>query len=102
MGKYKLKVPRSLKGRLKDVAKTHDFPSMDAVVDHFIDKGLKAYGAADGELGQRIESVVDDQGYSSGDELIEHLLMRGLRAYEQPEDDPEKLQARLRGLGYIE
>lgn len=102
MGKFRLKIPKSLKPRLKAVGKKHGLGSVDAVVDHFIDKGLKAYGAADGQLGDRIESVVDEQGYSSGQELVEHLLLRGLRAYEEPADDREKLEARLRGLGYIE
>lgn len=99
----KVKVPRALKPRLRDVAKKHNFDSADAVVDHFITRGLKHYGApADAALGDQLEQVVDDQGYSSVDELVEHLLLRGLNAYEEAEDDPAKMEARLRGLGYIE
>lgn len=102
MAKRKIKPPRSLRGRLKDVAKKHDFESDKALVDHFITRGLKAYGAPEGDLDAQIDHVVEDQGYSSADELIEHLLLRGLRAYEEAEDDPAKLEERLRGLGYID
>ena len=42
--KLKLKVPRSLKRRLKAVAKQHDFGSADAVIDHFLTRGLAHYG----------------------------------------------------------
>lgn len=104
MSKLKVKVPKSLKGRLKDVAKAHKFDSMDAVVDHFITRGLKQYDVADpgDNIAKVLEDVVDDQGYSSADELIEHLLLRGLSAYEQKDEDPAALEARLRGLGYID
>ncbi len=103
MGKVKIKPPKELKGRLKDVAKKHNFDSADALVEHFIVRGLKVYEApADAPLEQQLEHVSEEQGYSSPQELIEHLLLRGLRAYEEVEDDPEKLEARLRGLGYID
>lgn len=101
--KFKVKPPKELQGRLKDVAKNHDFADADAVVAHFISKGLKVYEAPEGvSLKKQLESVVDDQGYSSRDELVEHLLLRGLRAYEEDAQDPEALAARLRGLGYID
>ena len=102
MAKDKIKIPRSLKGRLKKVAKEHKFESAEDLAMHFVDRGLKVYGAEQGELGDRIEQAVDNQGYSSDDELIEHLLLRGLQAYEEAPDDPEALKERLRGLGYID
>lgn len=102
MGRFKVKVPKSLKPRMKAVAKKHEFASVDALTDHFIDRGLKVYEAPEGELSERIEHVVEEQGYSSAEELVEHLLLRGLRAYEEVEDDPAAMEARLRGLGYID
>lgn len=102
MARKKLKIPRSLKSRLRAVAEKHDFDSYEAVAVHFVDRGLATYGIEGGELDERIERAVDEQGYSSTSELVEHLLIRGLRAYEEASDDPEKLQERLRGLGYIE
>ena len=103
MATLKIKPPKALKGRLQDVAKKHGFGSDKELTDHFVVRGLKAYGAPEGEvLAAQLEHVVDDQGYSSADELVEHLLLRGLRAYEESEDDPAKLEERLRGLGYID
>ncbi|MEM9491393.1 MAG: hypothetical protein AAGC55_19765 [Myxococcota bacterium] len=100
---FKIKPPKNLRDRLRAVAKNHDFGSDKALVEHFVGRGLKVYGAPeDLDLKAQLEHVVDDQGYSSVDELIEHLLLRGLRAYEEAEDDPAKLEARLRGLGYID
>lgn len=101
--KFKVKPPKELQARLKEVGKKHDLGDMDTVVDHFISRGLKVYEAPeDASLKKQLDSVVEDQGYSSRDELIEHLLLRGLRAYEEEADDPEALAARLRGLGYID
>ncbi|HET6612367.1 MAG TPA: hypothetical protein VFG83_10270 [Kofleriaceae bacterium] len=104
MSKLKIKVPKDLRPRLKDVGRAHNLGSMDDVVDHFITRGLKQYDVAtDGvDVGKAIDQVVDDQGYSSAAELIEHLLLRGLSAYEQKDEDPAALEARLRGLGYID
>jgi len=102
LAKDKIKVPKSLKGRLKDVTKKHKFDSVEALVEHFVDRGLKVYEAPEGAMNDRLSKVVDDQGYSSQEELIEHLLLRGLKAYEEVDDDPEALAARLRGLGYID
>lgn len=105
IGGFKVKPPRHLKDRLAAVAEAHDFDSTQAVIDHFIDRGLRVYegdAPSDAKLKKRLGQVVDDQGYSSIDELVEHLLLRGLRAYEEVADDPEALQARLRGLGYID
>lgn len=105
IGGFKPKAPKHLKDRLAAVAAAHDFGSTQAVIDHFVERGLRVYegdDGGDGKLKKRLAAVVDDQGYSSIDELIEHLLLRGLRAYEETADDPEALQARLRGLGYID
>ena len=100
---FKVKPPKALRGRLKDVAKKHDLGSEKDVVNHFISRGLKVYGAPENDnLKSQLEYVVDDQGYSSVDELVEHLLLRGLRAYEEAVSDPAELEARLRGLGYID
>ncbi len=102
MAKLKVKIPKSLKKRIKEVSKKHDIGTVDEVVKHFINRGLKVYGAPeDASLEDRMDHVVDDQGYSSVEELVEHLLLRGLRAYEEA-DDPAALEARLRGLGYID
>ena len=98
----KVKIPKALKKRLKVVAKNHKFDSADAVAWHFVDKGLKVYKAPEGSLNDRISFVVDDQGYSSEEEVVEHLLLRGLTAYEEVDEDPAALEARLRGLGYID
>ena len=102
--KYNINPPRSLKHRLKAVAKNHGFGGVDAVIEHFIARGLSHYETPKrtGDLGTRLNAVVVDQGYSSIDELVEHLLQRGLQAYEDAPNDPEQLKARLRGLGYIE
>lgn len=101
-GKFTVKAPKELRGRLQDVAAKHKFESEQALIDHFIERGLRFYGATEGKLKDRLSQVVEDQGYSSADELVEHLLLRGLRAYEEVEEDPAKLEARLRGLGYID
>jgi hypothetical protein len=102
MAKFKIKPPKSLKGRLEDVAKKHGFASAAALTEHFLTRGLKVYGGEGDDIDAQIEHVVEDQGYSSADELVEHLLLRGLRAYEEGEGDPAKLEERLRGLGYID
>jgi len=102
MGKYKLRIPRNLKGRLADVGAAHKLGSADETAMHFLNRGLDHYKAPAGDLGDRLSAVVEEQGYSSEDELVEHLLLRGLRAYEEPADSPEALAARLRGLGYID
>ena len=101
--KFKVKPPKELQSRLKEVGKKHDLGDMDSVVDHFVGRGLKVYEApADEPLKKQLDHVVEEQGYSSRDELVEHLLLRGLRAYEEGAEDPEALAARLRGLGYID
>ena len=102
LGGFKVKPPKDLKNRLAAVGEAHNLGSEKDVIDHFIERGLKVYEAPEGKLKKRLEHVVEEQGYSSIDELVEHLLLRGLRAYEKTDDDPEALQARLRGLGYID
>lgn len=102
MAKDSIDIPKSLRGRLRDVAAAHQLGTADQAATHFVDKGLERYGAPAGALRDRLAHVVEDQGYSSEAELIEHLLLRGLRAYEEPAESPEALAARLRGLGYID
>lgn len=100
----KVKVPKDLQGRLKDAAKAHDFDSGDAFAEHLVLRGLKNYELPDpdAKLKKQMKWVVEEHGYSSVEELIEHLLLRGLKAYEAAETDPQKLEERLRGLGYID
>lgn len=98
-----IKPPRALNARLKVVGQQHKLGSVDEVVHHFISRGLLQYGVpTDAPPEGALDKVVDEQGYATRDELIEHLLLRGLDAYEAPADAPEKLEERLRGLGYIE
>ena len=96
------KIPRELKGRLTDVAKSHKFDSGEVLAEHFITRGLKAYDAPGGGIKKQLEYLVDEQGYSDTAEAVEHLLIRGLKAYEESASTPEELEARLRGLGYID
>lgn len=102
MSKDDLKIPRELRGRIKDVAAKHALGSPDQAALHFVTRGLDKYEAPAGALSVRLAAAVESQGYSSEAELVEHLLLRGLRAYEEPASSPEELAARLRGLGYID
>jgi hypothetical protein len=97
-----MKIPKDLRGRLADVGKKNGHASADAFALHLVERGLARLGAGEGELDARLERAVDERGYSSREELIEHLLETGLDAYDAPDLDPEKLKARLRGLGYID
>ena len=98
----KIKIPAALKDRLADVASKHDLGTADEAATHFVERGMKSYDVPDGKLKKQLAYLVDEQGYSSADEAIEHLLIRGLRAYEEPAASQEELEARLRGLGYID
>jgi hypothetical protein len=100
----KLKLSKDHRTRLASIATQHGFPSAEAFGAHLVERGLRAYGAADDTVPfpDRLAEVVEAQGYSSDEELVEHLVERGLEAYETPETDPAKLEARLRGLGYID
>lgn len=104
MARLRYKVPRSLRGRIAEVARRHGFASARAAADHFVLRGLRAYGAGEPEtrFAEAVHEVVEAQGYATGDELIEHLLLRGLLAYEEAAADPAQLEERLRGLGYID
>jgi len=123
MKKFKLKTPPPYRDRLHRVAAQQPRgPTAEAFGLHLVERGLRVYeasgagaggaagspvlgvgvGSAPVTLGERLARVADEQGYSGPDELVEHLLERGLRAYEEPESDPAKLEARLRGLGYID
>lgn len=96
------KLPKELKPRLEAVASKHGFASADALAEHFVTRGLKAYEAPAGTTKAQLAYLVDEQGYATVEEAVEHLLIRGLRAYEEAAASPEELQARLRGLGYID
>lgn len=102
MSKEDIKIPRDLRGRMKDVAAKHGLGSAQEAANHFVTKGLDQYETPAGALAMRLAHAVESQGYASEDELVEHLILRGLRAYEEPASSPEQLAARLRGLGYIE
>lgn len=97
-----MKIPSSYKPRINAAAKEHGFPSADAFTRTLIERGLKALGATAADVPGQMTEIVESLGYSSEEELVEHLLERGLSAYESNEKDPEKLRARLRGLGYID
>lgn len=94
----KISIPREYRERLSAAARRHGFASAKALGELFVERGLKKLGTTAEQLG----AIVESQGYSSEAELIEHLLERGLGAYESGETDPEKLKARLRGLGYLD
>lgn len=102
MSKDDVKIPRDLRGRIRDIAGKHGLGPPHEVARHFVTRGLDRYGAPPGALSDRLAHALESQGYSSEDELVEHLLLRGLRAYEEPASTPEELAARLRGLGYID
>lgn len=102
MSKDDIKIPKDLRGRIRDLAGKHGLGTPDEVARHFVSRGLDRYDAPPGTLAARLAHALESQGYSSEDELIEHLLLRGLRAYEEPASTPEALAARLRGLGYID
>ena len=101
----KLKIPRSMKGRLKDVGRQNGFEGADDFGRHLVERGLGTYEGVHASMSfvEQVQWVVDHQGYSSAEELIEHLLERGLAAYSNEDNlDREQLERRLRGLGYID
>lgn len=100
----KVKIPRDMKPRLKDIGKENGFKGADDFAHHLMTKGLVAYGqSGDGNLAPQLEAVMDEHGYSSTEEVVEHLLERGLSAYSNTDGlDRERFEARLRGLGYID
>lgn len=99
----KIKIPAQLRNRLEVVGVAHALGDAEQTARQFVIKGLQACGAdASSTFDRQLAHVVDEQGYASADELVEHLLVRGLRAYEEPSADPKQLEARLRGLGYID
>ncbi len=104
MFKKKIKIPKELIPRLQGVAERHQFDSAEKLADFFIDKGVEQFAFVDRtrKVDAQLDQIVEERGYSSREEVIEHLLLRGLRAYEENEHDPNKLEERLRGLGYIE
>lgn len=100
----KLKIPSQFKDRLATTGGQHGFDGAQAFAEHLVDRRLEQYdlpGSAS-TLKAKLEHLVEEHGYASRDEALEHLIERGLRAYEEPAESPEELEARLRGLGYIE
>lgn len=55
----------------------------------------------DAHLYDRIKKIADIAGYSSAEEFIVHIIERELSQLESADSD-EKVEERLRGLGYIE
>ncbi len=55
----------------------------------------------DGHLFYRAGKVAEVAGYSSTEEFIVHIIEKELAQFESGESD-EKVEERLRGLGYIE
>lgn len=100
----KIKAPNTLKSRLKTVAKKHGYKNADRLAHSLTRRGLKSLGVEVNpkRLYAQVEEEAEGRGYSSPEELIEHLVEKGLTAYEVPDDDPAKVEERLRGLGYIE
>lgn len=100
----KFKIPGDLEARLAKQAETHGYDSGQAFAEHLVDSRLAQYEVPDSitKFKKQLDYVVEEHGYSDRDEVIEHLLERGLRAYEEPAESREDLEARLRGLGYIE
>lgn len=56
----------------------------------------------DKALYDRAASAAKTVGYSSVDEFVVNLIERELTKLEKPLGENEKLEERLRGLGYIE
>ena len=57
----------------------------------------------DSHLYDRAKKAAEIAGYSSVDEFIIHVIEKELAQLEAPEGEAdEKVQERLRGLGYIE
>ena len=55
----------------------------------------------DSHLYDRVKKIAEIAGYSSTDEFIIHIIEKELSRLESAETD-EKVEERLRGLGYIE
>ena len=104
MGKFK--IPKALKTRLRQAADDHGYDSGTAMAERLVSRRLKGYDFPDAtgkkQFKEQLRRVAEDEGYSSVEELIEHWLEDGLSAYEEAGQDPQKLEERLRGLGYIE
>ena len=99
----KIKIPRHLKSKLKDIGKKNGFSGAKDFAKHLVEKGVHRYDVQEGaKLEDQIEAIADEKGYSSSDEVVEHLLEIGLAAYDDTELSREELEKRLRGLGYIE
>ena len=57
----------------------------------------------DKDLLERCKKYSEEAGYSSVEEFITHTLEKQLRRVEEvSKEDKEKVEKRLKGLGYIE
>jgi hypothetical protein len=90
--------------RLELLAASRGFGSGEELGRHLLERSLLQCPEVNphSALGLQLDLLVETRGYSSRDEAVEHLIERGLRAYEEPASDPAELEARLRGLGYID
>ena len=103
MSKDKVDIPKSLRGRVRDVAAKHALGSAEEAAMHFVTRGLDHYRAPTGRAQRGSMAWSRTKATRRARELVEHLLLRGLRAYEAAKaGSPEALAARLRGLGYID
>jgi len=55
----------------------------------------------DSHLYDRVKKIAEIAGYSSTEEFVIHIIEKELSRLESAETD-EKIEERLRGLGYIE
>jgi hypothetical protein len=55
----------------------------------------------DSNLYDRVKKIADVAGYGAPEEFIVHIIEKELSRLETAESD-EKIEERLRGLGYIE
>lgn len=98
-------IPKHMKPRLDGLAKPSGFKSGVEFAEHLVVRGVRAHEGVDPDapLDDQLEALCDQMGYSSVGEAVEHLLERGLSAYANEDGlDQKALEARLRGLGYID
>ena len=100
----KLNIPGDLVPRLTDVGKEHGFGNAQKFAMHLVERRLDQYDIPEStkKLNAKLDYLVEEHGYADREEVVTHLLERGLKAYEEPAASREDLEARLRGLGYIE
>jgi hypothetical protein len=104
MKKPRITINDEQRRRLELLAASRGFGSAEELGHHLVERSLLQYPEVNphSALTLQLDLVVETRGYSDRDEAVEHLIERGLRAYEEPASDPAELEARLRGLGYID